>query len=272
MEKQIKNLKNISFFVSFGIIEMMRKNFLISFLIIFILFSENIFAQILPSIAKNLEIADTDIKIGDIISQSEQGLIKSRVAYDQNMVGVVGESPILVFGKGTTTTLPVITFGEAKVRVSNQNGEIKKGDFITSSQIPGLGQKATQSGWILGKAMEDLKEKEGLIVAQIDIKFVSFPGGGKPSFREFFWTVYENLGRPENFPTFLKYLFAILLGGGSFFFGFYMIIRTLHKGVEAIGRNPLARRSIQLAMALNLIGIVLVTLAGLGLALFVILY
>jgi hypothetical protein len=249
----------------------MKKIFFIFFAVFLLLNLKNSFAQTLPSIAKNLEIKE-EAKLGDIISQSEEGFIKSKTPYDEKIIGVVGENPILVFGKQTTTTLPVITFGEALVRVSNINGEIKRGDFITSSQNPGIGQKATQSGWVLGKAMEDLKEEEGLILAQIDIRYIAFPGTKKPTIREFFSLIYENIQRPENFPSFLRYLFAILLGGGSFLFGFLMIARTLHKGIEAIGRNPLARRSIQLAMIWNLIGIVFLTLAGLGLALFVILY
>jgi len=268
--KKRKSLKRNNFLSNKNYKKWWEVTFLLivfSFLIL-----KNTFAQTLPSIAKNLEIADTEVKIGDIISRTEKGLIRSRIAYDENIVGVVGENPMLVFGKETTTTLPVITFGEAKVRVNNANGEIKKGDFITSSQTPGVGQKSTQSGWAVGRAMEDLKEKEGLILAQIDIRSVSLPGTRRPSIREFFSLIFENLERPENFPAFLRYLFALLFGGGSFFFGFYMIIRTLHKGLEATGRNPLARRSIQMAMVLNLVGIILLTLAGLGLALFVILY
>lgn len=249
-----------------------RKIFEIFFLIIILSFSGKTFAQTLPSIAKNLEIKESEVEVGDIISQTEEGFIKSRKPYDPNIIGVIGEKPILIFGKQTPNTFPVITFGEAKVRVTNQNGQIKKGDYITSSLSPGKGQKATQSGWVLGRAIEDLKEKEGLIAVQIDIKYLFLPTEGKPTFREFFRAVYQNLGRPENFPTFLKYIGAFLIGGGSFFFGFYMVIRTLHKGIEAIGRNPLAKRAIQTAMILNLIGIVLIALAGLGLALFVILY
>jgi hypothetical protein len=49
-------------------------------------------------------------------------------------------------------------------------------------------------------------------------------------------------------------------------------MRTLREGVIGISRNPLAKRSIQTAMVLNLIGISILTLAGIGLALFVILY
>jgi len=42
--------------------------------------------------------------------------------------------------------------------------------------------------------------------------------------------------------------------------------------VTGISRNPLAKKSIQSAMILNLIGILILTLAGLALAVFVIIY
>ena len=42
--------------------------------------------------------------------------------------------------------------------------------------------------------------------------------------------------------------------------------------IEAIGRNPLAKSSIQIAILLDLTGILVLTAAGVGLALFIILY
>ena len=62
------------------------------------------------------------------------------------------------------------------------------------------------------------------------------------------------------------------MGGGSFIIGFFSFIKAQREGVAAIGRNPLAKESVKAAMILNLIGIFILTLAGLGLALFVILY
>lgn len=247
----------------------MKKRFL--FLInSFLFFSLFVFAQDLPLVAKNLEINDSEINVGDIISQSKEGFIKCKIPYDQNIIGVIGEKPILIFGRPSPTTFPVITLGETLVKVSNANGEIKKGDFITCSQKPGVGQKATESGFVVGKALEDLKQDEGLIRTEINIQYQSLISYPPPS--AILGKIWELLGKPENFPKFLRYIFAIILGGGSFFSGFFFFVRALREGLEAMGRNPLARRSIQFGMIINLVAISLLTLAGLGLALFVIIY
>jgi hypothetical protein len=177
----------------------------------------------------------------------------------------------MVFGKETTSTLPVISYGETLVRVTNKNGEIKKGDFITSSNKPGVGQKATESGYVVGKALEDFNQEEGLILVFVDLHYLSFPQK-TPSFSGILQEIFSALRIPQNVPEVLRYVFAILLGGISFIFGFIFFMRTLREGVIGISRNPLAKRSIQTAMVLNLIGISILTLAGIGLALFVILY
>jgi hypothetical protein len=237
----------------------------------FLIFNNLVFATGLSFIAKNLEVADPEAKTGDIISQTEKGLFRSSISYDENIIGVVGEKPILVFGKENPQTLPIVSFGETSVRVTNLNGEIKRGDFITSSEKPGLGQKATKNGWVIGKALEDFNQEEGMIRAEINIQYrVIEPL--TTSVKEFVSQIFKQLGRPENLPEVLKYIFALILGGGSFLIGFLTFAKALRQGIESIGRNPLAKRVIQLSLVLNLIGIIILTLAGLGLALFVILY
>ncbi len=250
----------------------MTKKFKLVLLIFSLVFILNgiVFAQDMALIAKNLEVADPEVKVGDIISQTKEGLFRSNIPYDENIIGVVGETPILVFGKPTPTTLPIVSFGETSVKVSNINGEIKKGDFITSSEKQGTGQKATQSGFVVGRALEDFNQEEGLIKTKINIQYQYT--SGKVPITGIFGEIWRQLGKPENFPAVLRYIFALILGGGSFFAGFFAFVSALRKGVEAMGRNPLAKKSIQLAMVLNLIGILVLTLAGLGLALFVILY
>jgi hypothetical protein len=228
-------------------------------------------SQKLPSIAKNLEVTDPEAKIGDIVSKTDQGIFRSNIAYDTDIVGIVGESPILVFGKPTTTTLPVIYLGEALVKVSNKNGEIKKRDLITSSEKPGIGQKATQSGVVIGKALEDFNQEEGLIKAEINIQYADI-GPSKVSLSNIFTNIIGQFEREQNLPKTLRYIFAILLAASSFFIGFFAFVTALHKGVEATGRNPLAKNSIRFAIILNLLGIIILTLAGLGLAFFVIIY
>lgn len=242
------------------------------FLIFFGIFAslEVILAQNLSLIATNLEITDSEAKVGDIISQSKEGLIRSKVPYDENIFGVVGKTPVMVFGKPSTTTLPIVSFGETLTRVSNVNGEIKRGDYITSSNKAGVGQKASQSGFVLGRALDNLKQEEGLILVFVQpqkITISSEAGSGR-----LLSQFISELKLPQTIPEILRYIFALLVGGGSFIIGFSSFIKALREGVAAIGRNPLAKRNIQTAMILNLIGILILTIAGLALALFVILY
>lgn len=237
---------------------------------IFLLLPKIVFVQDFSFIAKNLEVNDPESKVGDIIALTEKGLVRSNIPYDENIVGVVGREPILIFGKPTTTTLPIITSGETLVRVSNTNGEIKKGDFITSSEKPGIGQKATKNGFVIGTALDDFNQEDGLIKADVHICYQYIQG--QAPMTSIFSQLWKQLGKPENFPEVLKYIFALFLGGGSFFAGFFAFVHSLRKGVEAIARNPLAKKTIRLAMVFNLLGIIVLTLAGLGLALFVILY
>ena len=234
-----------------------------------LIFGKFVLAQGLPLIAKNLKVIDEKAKVGDIVSQTEKGLVRSSIPYDKNIIGVIGENPIMIFNKSTTTTLPIVTWGETLVRVSNENGQIKKGDFITSSNKPGVGQKATEPGFVIGKAAEDLKENEGLITTFVNIQYI-IPES--PPSNSVIGKIISGLGKPKNIPKWLRYFFALLIGGGSFIIGFFSFVKALREGITGISRNPLARRSIITAMVLNVIGISILTMAGLGMALFVILY
>jgi|ERR1043165_6867693 hypothetical protein len=61
--------------------------------------------------------------------------------------------------------------GLAVVKVSIENGTIKKGDLITSSSKKGTGMKATQSGMVIGIAQEDANA-DGQIKVQILLQYV----------------------------------------------------------------------------------------------------
>ena len=244
------------------------KLFLLIFFLLFFL-SRFVSAENFSFIAKNLEVSDKEAEAGDIVSQTEDGLFRSNKPYDENIVGVVGENPIMVFGRQTTETLPIISFGEAVIKVNNSNGKIKKGDFITSSKITGEGQKSTESGLVVARALENLNQEQGLIKAEINIQYQNI---SEVSAKGIIGPILKQFGTPENVPEVLRYIFALILAAGSFFAGFNAFIKALRKGIEALGRNPLAKKSIQLAIVLNLIGVLILALAGLGLALFVILY
>jgi len=229
------------------------------------------FSQGVPIIAQYFEIEDPEVKVGDIVSLKNGKIVRSNTPYDENIVGVIGENPILVFGKPTEGKVSVVSYGKTLVRVTNQNGEIKKGDFITSSKKPGVAQKATESGFVLGRALENFNANEGLIPVFVDIQYLGI-SPERPTFGGIIQDILSSLKISENIPEVLRYLLATILAGISFFLGFLFFVRSLREGIVGISRNPLAKRSIQTAMVLNLIGISILTLAGIGLALFVILY
>jgi hypothetical protein len=71
---------------------------------------------------------------------------------------------------------PVISEGSASVRYNLQNGPIQKGDYITISSEPGVGMKATASGFTVGVALEnsDATEKPGLIKVRVMVRYERF--------------------------------------------------------------------------------------------------
>jgi hypothetical protein len=253
----------------------------IFFLFCFPLFIYSQSFQTLPLIAANLPVADKEAGPGDILSQSEKGLVRATIPYDKNLFGVVVENPPLVFNKPGPDKLAVASYGEVLVKVSDLNGPILKGDFITSSTKPGVGQKATQPGFIIGQALENFEKRgqEGLIKVILNPRYgAEIMGGDKKviTLGTIFIRTFEALAQgfedPANFPKVLRYIFALIIASSSFLMGFISFVKALRTGIEATGRNPLARQSIQLAMALNLLGIVVITVAALSLSILIILW
>ncbi len=107
---------------------------------------------------------------GDIVSIEGEGNIeavkKSNQPYDSKILGIVSTKPGLTLGSETKVdeiykySHPIGLSGRVPVKVTNSNGEIKPGDFITSSNIPGVGIKATKPGYVIGRALESYNESE----------------------------------------------------------------------------------------------------------------
>lgn len=98
------------------------------------------------------------IGYGEIVSLEGTGvsqIIKSQKAYDNKAVGIVSTRPGHILGEADGTGVPVVVglSGRVPVKVTAKNGEIKPGDFITTSDIPGVGMKATKEGRVVGKAL-----------------------------------------------------------------------------------------------------------------------
>lgn len=232
------------------------------------------FAQELTGgqIARNLEVEDSDASAGDILSiTASDALLRSSSAYDVNIFGVVVDDPAIVLNAQTDATKSIISAGEAEVKVSTANGNIEVGDFITSSAESGVGQKATDEGVVLGKALASYSESgTGTISVLINIHHQSLVGGdlwGKISA-----IAAKSLDEPDGFQLLLRYLFALILGSASFILGFTFAARAIRTGITAIGRNPLAKGTIQSSMFFNLLAVIALAVSGVGLSLFIIFY
>jgi len=80
---------------------------------------------------------------------------KTSKPYDPQMIGVISVDPAIILGeKGKENLRAVALVGRVPVKVTTKNGEIKTGDYITSSDIPGVGMKATKPGRVIGIALE----------------------------------------------------------------------------------------------------------------------
>jgi hypothetical protein len=112
---------------------------------------------------------------GTIIS-SENATLRSQPkkadkAYDELMIGVYYENNSVPNGPIIRTN-PFISSGVTYVKYNSENGQIKKGDLITSSSTAGEGMKATQSGMVIGIALEDATGTTGVVKIRILIQYV----------------------------------------------------------------------------------------------------
>ncbi len=87
-------------------------------------------------------------------------LKKSASLNDKQIIGVVSTNPSgEILGDLAKPLLPnpkaIALAGRVTVKASTANGAIKKGDYLTSSTIPGVAVKATAPGQVIGRAMAD---------------------------------------------------------------------------------------------------------------------
>lgn len=124
---------------------------------------------------------DTSISIGDVVSIDPgiiNGIQKSVLAYDKNVLGVVSTRPALIMGGGGyggISTIPVALAGRVPVKVTIENGQIKPGDYLTSSAIPGVAMKATKAGPVIGQALSGF-DGEGIGVVTVFVRSGYFNG------------------------------------------------------------------------------------------------
>lgn len=217
-------------------------------------------------IAIEVKIQDKEAPDGSIVVATEKGYALSSQPYQPNMFGVIVNQPAVSFtGSGGK---PVVSSGNVLVRVSSINGAIKEGDFVTSSQIPGVAMKATQSGYVLGTALEswqsENQEEIGKILVSVNIKTNIVSRDVRSNLLE---VLQLGASAPILTPlTTFRYLLAAAVAAAAFIIGFVFFGKVARSGVEALGRNPLAGKIIELSVIFNVVLTIGIMLSGLGIA------
>lgn len=220
----------------------------------------------------SLDVADADAEEGDILISTDEGLKRATEAFDKNLFGVVQNQAVVIYKGEDEAKKGVARTGVVLVNVTNINGEIKVGDYITSSPNPGKGQKASVSGYVIGVALEPLEGNEGKVPVALRIEYaeISSPRTIGRLFGLLGAGLFGQLQTPDKLEQIARYIVAALIAILGFGIGFITLMRSIPKSIEAIGRNPLAKSAIQLSLAVNIALAVLITVAGLLAALVII--
>lgn len=227
----------------------------------------NVFAQSNSSgIAVYINILDKNAQEGDIISIGKSGYVLSTVPYDPNIFGVIVKDPAIAFESNQPGSHPVVAQGKVLMRVSTINGKIKKGDLLTTSTTPGVGQKATESGFIIATALEDYSaasaKEIGKILVVLDVGHGTISNEASGNLLKTFNFVFR---APYMSPLgLLRYIFAATMVILSFVVAIGYFGRISSLGIEALGRNPLAGRLIILSIVIH-VSLALVII-GVGIA------
>lgn len=259
------------------------RSFLLLFLILALAFFLNFqqaFAQPAINIPTTYTITDKDAIDGDILSFDKDGISRANIPYTNRIFGVLQDNPVIVYRTNDDTGDPVMQTGSALVNVTNITGDIKVGDYVTSSSIAGKGQKAAESGYVVGIALSDFASNgqtvsfggqeynTGTISIALKIEYAEITNARSFNrlFDYFNQFAFESVQNPERASQFFKFVVAAIISLGSIIFSFFIFARSITKSIEAIGRNPLAKTAIQVSIIINAALTILTIIIGLGAA------
>ncbi len=207
---------------------------------------------------------------GSVVCISQNNFKACDVGFDSGMYGVVSATPAAALAPEALEdkTELVVSKGRTLVRVSTVNGKIAAGDLITSSPVAGVAQRANQNGYVLGVALEPYDSSDtkavGTIVASISVSQTNSFTDVK---NNLLYVIKQALQSPTLTPlASLRYVLAFSIALIAFVLGFIYFGRVTKAGVEAIGRNPLASKMIEVTVVFHIGLTIFIVLVGLGIA------
>ncbi len=245
------------------------------------------------NMANTYELDIEGMQDGDIISINQETgeyiLAQSGLEQPTELFGIIVEDAPLVYRTSETGT-PVVRAGEVYLNVSTLGGEIKKGDFIATSKLPGKGKKMTETVEdIVGVAVEGFDGSEGeevnvegenvkVGIALVSLRLVSGYDEQREGFRKVASLYLGELGlsaldvfsSQQGTEMFIRYIIAALIVLLSLVLTFRFLGRNIINSMQSMGRNPLAGRKIQTMIVLNVALIAGINIGAIIVALFIV--
>lgn len=234
-----------------------------------------------------LNISDPDVVVGDLVTRNDTGeIVRSSEAFDPRIIGVRAESATVLYRTDDDQSVPIVTSGQTIVSVTTIGGEIESGDALTSSPIAGKGQRSPAvQGFVFGYALEGFDEtagteveyegetfRQGQILAEIAIGGTGNDTQGVLSrlVDQIGYLIFRSTQVPQQNESFWRFILAAVITLLSVGISFGTFGRSIARGVEAMGRNPLAKRQIQAMIITNAIVVAAISIGGVILSLAII--
>ncbi len=94
---------------------------------------------------------------------------------ESTQLGVVSKNSGFTGGVSNDTNILIGLIGQIPTKVSSLGGDIKSGDPITSSTIPGISQKSNNTGTIIAKALDSFEPNDDICSSVTSIDQIIWP-------------------------------------------------------------------------------------------------
>jgi hypothetical protein len=232
--------------------------------------------------------ADSSVQTGMMVKLKDKdfsSVVPLTQAGIQGMLGVVVSSNdaavTLAPQKPTGQQVYVASYGRYSILVSNQNGAIKSGDYITISSVAGIGMKTDEKQpVIIGKAVEGfngtsnverrdtVKDQKGRstqvaigrIAVSLNIAHNPLEVVTVQYVPSFLGKMAQTVaGKPVSAARIYMGLIILLV---SFLLTVSLLYGGIRSGMNAIGRNPLSKKSITTSLVQTIAAGVIIFVVG----------
>jgi len=218
------------------------------------------------------------LRPGEIVALIDAKAKTVKAAPANNAAGLYGvvvdpsDAPITLVGKNSKVF--VATTGTYQALVSVSNGPIKGGDFISVSNVNGIGAKATPGdSLILGRAVNGFNGTTGVVTTNngknigrvfVNISVSKNPiANTDPTLPAFLRKAADGLAN-KSVPVIRVYT-ALIIFGVSLIAAITVLYSGVRGSLISIGRNPLSRKAIFSGMyktILTGLGVFIIGMAG----------